>query len=90
MPKDLPEFIEVDVSALDIGDSIHLSGLTVPEGVILIDLARGEGHDQSVVSVHVKRIVEEVEEAPEGEAGAEEAAEGGEEGKDSGEGEKSD
>ena len=90
LPKDLPEFIEVDVSALDIGDSIHLSGLTVPEGVILIDLARGEGHDQSVVSVHVKRIVEEIEEAPEGEAGAEEAAEGGEEAKDSGEGEKSD
>ena len=90
LPKDLPEFIEVDISALDIGDSIHLSGLTVPEGVTLIELARGEGHDQSVVSVHVKRIVEEVEEAPEGEAGAEEAAEGGEEGKDSGEGEKSD
>ncbi len=90
LPKDLPEFIEVDISALDIGDSIHLSGLTVPEGVTLIELARGEGHDQSVVSVHVKRIVEEVEEVPEAEAGAEEAAEGGEEDKDSGEGEKSD
>ena len=90
LPKDLPEFIEVDISALDIGDSIHLSGLTVPEGVTLIELARGEGHDQSVVSVHVKRIVEEVEEVPEAEAGAEEAAEGGEEAKDSGEGEKSD
>ena len=90
LPKDLPEFIEVDISALDIGDSIHLSGLTVPEGVTLIELARGEGHDQSVVSIHVKRVVEEVEEAPEAEAGAEEAAEGGEEAKDSGEGEKSD
>jgi large subunit ribosomal protein L25 len=90
LPKDLPEFIEVDVSALDIGDSIHLSGLTVPEGVTLIELARGEGHDQSVVSVHVKRIVEEIEEAPEAEEGAEAAAEGGEEAKDSGEGEKSD
>ena len=90
LPKDLPEFIEVDISALDIGDSIHLSGLTVPEGVTLIELARGEGHDQSVVSVHVKRIVEEVEEMPEAEAGAEAAAVGGEEAKDSGEGEKSD
>jgi len=90
LPKDLPEFIEVDISALDIGDSIHLSGLTVPEGVTLIELARGEGHDQSVVSIHVKRVVEEIEEAPEAEAGAEEAAEGGEEAKDSGEGEKSD
>jgi len=88
LPKDLPEFIEVDISALDIGDSIHLSGLKVPEGVTLLELARGEGHDQNVVSVHVKRVVEEeeIEVAPEGEA----AAEGGEEAEDSGEGEKSD
>jgi large subunit ribosomal protein L25 len=86
LPKDLPEFIEVDISALDIGESIHLSGLTVPEGVTLTELARGEDHDQNVVSIHVKRVVEEVEEAPEAEA----AAEGGEEAGDSGEGEKSD
>ncbi len=87
LPKDLPEFIEVDISALDIGDSIHLSGLKVPDGVTLLELARGEGHDQNVVSIHVKRVVEEEEEvAPEGEA----AAEGGEEAEDSGEGEKSD
>ena len=85
-PKDLPEFIEVDISALDIGDSIHLSDLKVPEGVTLTELARGEGHDQNVVSMHVKRVVEEVEEAPEAEA----AAEGGEEAGDAGEGEKSD
>ena len=89
LPKDLPEFIEVDISALDIGDSIHLSGITVPDGVTLLELARGEGHDQSVVSVHVRRIIEEVEEVPEGEV----AAEGGEDAeaaKDSDEGEKSD
>jgi large subunit ribosomal protein L25 len=86
LPKDLPEFIEVNISALDIGDSIHLSDLKVPEGVTLTELARGEGHDQNVVSMHVKRVVEEVEEAPEAEA----AAEGGEEAGDAGEGEKSD
>jgi large subunit ribosomal protein L25 len=62
LPKDLPEFITVDISALEIGDSIHLSGLTVPEGVTLLDLARGEGHDLGVVAVHAKRVVEEVEE----------------------------
>ena len=86
LPKDLPEFIEVDVSALDIGESVHLSGLQVPEGVTLTELARGEDHDQNVVSIHVKRVVEEVEEAPADEA----AAEGGEEADDTGEGEKSD
>jgi large subunit ribosomal protein L25 len=75
LPKDLPEYIEIDISALDIGDSIHLSGLTVPEGVTLLELARGEGHDLGVVSIHVKRIVEEVEEAPT-EAAAEGEGEG--------------
>ena len=79
LPKDLPEFIEVDISALDIGDSIHLSELSVPDGVTLTELARGEDHDLSVVSIHARRAVEEPTEAPaaEGEA-AEGEAEGGE------------
>jgi large subunit ribosomal protein L25 len=86
LPKDLPEFIEVDVSGLDIGESIHLSGLNIPEGVTLIDLARGDDYDSSVVSVYAKRVVEEeVEPTAEGE----QAAEGDEEAKDSGEGESS-
>jgi len=76
-PKDLPEYIEVDMSALDIGDTVHLSDLKVPDGVTLLELARGEDHDQVVASVHAKRI-EEVEEEGEGETevkGAEEAGE---------------
>jgi len=86
-PRDLPEFIAVDVSELEIGDSIHLSGVTVPEGVTLLELERGDAHDQSVVSIHVKRIVEEIDETLEGEVEAEggEKAEG--EGESEGEGE---
>ena len=79
LPKDLPEFIEVDISALDVGGSVHLSELTVPDGVTLTELARGDDHDLSVVSIHVRRAVEEEPtEAPaaEGEA-AEGEAEGG-------------
>ena len=83
LPKDLPEFVEVDISALEIGDSIHLSALNVPEGVTLTELARGEDHDISVVSIHAKRVVEEVEE----EAPAAESGEAGEEAKGEGEGE---
>ena len=45
LPRDLPEYIEVDISGMEIGDSIHLSGLAVPAGVTLLELARGEGHD---------------------------------------------
>jgi large subunit ribosomal protein L25 len=85
LPGDLPEYIEVDISALEVGDSIHLSDLQVPEGVTLIDLARGDDHDSAVVSIHVKRVVEEVEPSAEGE----EAAEGGEEARDTDEDESS-
>ena len=87
LPKDLPEYLEVDLSGLEIGESIHLSDLKVPEGVTLIDLARGDDHDSAVVSIHVKRVVEEEEVAPAAEG--EQAAEGGEEAKDAGEGESS-
>ena len=51
LPKDLPEFIEVDVEALDVGDSIHLSDVELPEGVTIVALALGEDHDIPVVSV---------------------------------------
>lgn len=82
-PQDLPEYIEVDISALEVGDSIHLSALKVPEGVTLTELERGEDHDASVVSIHAKRVVEEIEE----EAPAAETGETGEEAKGEGEGE---
>ncbi len=75
LPKDLPEYIEVDISGMDVGDSLHLSDLAIPGGVDLLELARGEGHDLGVVSIHAKRGTEEVEE----EAAPEAAAEGGEE-----------
>jgi large subunit ribosomal protein L25 len=79
-PKDLPEYIEADISSLEVGDSIHLSDLKVPDGVTLTELERGEDHDSSVVSIHAKRIVEEIEEeaptAETGEAGEEAKSEG--------------
>ncbi len=34
---DIPEFIEVDVSALEIGDSLHVSDIVAPKGVTLLD-----------------------------------------------------
>jgi hypothetical protein len=47
----------------------------MPAGATLLELARGEGHDLGVVSIHAKRGTEEIEE----EAAPEAAAEGGEE-----------
>ena len=66
LPKDIPEFIEVDVSELKIGDSIHLSDLKVAEGITIAALTHGEGHDQQVLNVHATKIA--VEEEPVAEA----------------------
>lgn len=52
LAKDLPEFIEVDLAALDIGDSVHLSELRLPEGAEVVALAQGAEHDLAVVTVH--------------------------------------
>lgn len=55
LPKDLPEFIEVDVLNMDIGDTIHLSQIVLPEGVEIPQLALGEDHDAAVVVVNAAR-----------------------------------
>ena len=51
LPKDLPEFIEVDILNLERGESIHLSELTLPKGVESVALSHGEDHDLPVVSI---------------------------------------
>ncbi len=74
LPKDLPEYLEVDVSELNVGDSVHLSDIVVPEGVTITELTYGEEHDAAVATVSILRIAEEVEEEEgleEGEVGEE-------------------
>jgi large subunit ribosomal protein L25 len=66
LPKFLPEFIEVDVSAMEVNDAIHLSQLTIPEGVALVELKHD--NDQAVVAVHLPRAPKEEEDAPAAEA----------------------
>src|ERR1700759_4506370 len=55
LPKDLPEFIEVDLSSLGRNESIHLSQLKVPDGVQLTEVAR---EDAAVVAIHSPRAEE--------------------------------
>ena len=55
LAKDLPEFIEVDLAAADIGTVIHLTDLSLPAGVELKALQLGEDHDLPVVSVNAPR-----------------------------------
>jgi large subunit ribosomal protein L25 len=51
-PKDLPEFIEVDMAGVEMGQTLHLSDLTLPAGVSSVELAKNdEAHDLAVVTV---------------------------------------
>jgi large subunit ribosomal protein L25 len=75
LPADLPEFISIDISALNLGDSIHLSEITLPDGVESTTLSHG-GDDLAVVTVVAVRGATEDEETAEGE-GEEEAGEEG-------------
>ena len=75
LPKDLPEFIEVDMADVDLGDIVHLSSLKLPKGVSIPALAQGADHDLPVANVHAARVAVEAEEdapaADEGEESAE-------------------
>jgi large subunit ribosomal protein L25 len=70
LPRDLPEFIAVDLAKLELGQSIHLSDLTLPEGVTLPELKLGKEHDVAVVIARHARVEAE-EEAPAADAAAE-------------------
>jgi len=72
LPKDLPEFIELDLGKLKEGDIIHLSQLTLPADVEIPALALGEDHDIAVVTVMF--VQEEVDEEPEAAEGEDAAA----------------
>lgn len=77
LAKDLPEYIEVDVSGLDIGDQITLSDLSLPEGVELLALVRGDQQDQLVANLHTPRSgAEEEDEGVGEEEGAQPTGEG--------------
>lgn len=76
LPKDLPEFLEVDLSNLKLNEAAHLSNIKLPKDVEIIDLVHGE--DRPVATVYIPRTVVEETAAPvaaavpvEGEAPAE-------------------
>jgi large subunit ribosomal protein L25 len=61
LPKDLPEYLEIDMSAMQMNDMKRLSDVPLPAGVKLVDLEHGR--DEAVVSIHHPRA-EEAEAAP--------------------------
>ena len=82
LPKDIPEFIDVDLGELHMGEIVHLSDLKMPAGVEVLALRQGEEHDSAIASIHARKVAEEeheeVEAAPEAAAEPETKEEGGE------------
>ena len=72
LPKDLPEFIEVDLSELDTAHSLHVSGVKLPAGVTVV--SRRTGDPVVATAIVPKAVVETEEAAAEGETAATTAA----------------
>lgn len=64
LPKDLPEYIEVDVSKMELDEIIHLSQLKLPANIELMAFAHGgdfTAHDTGVVKIQMPRVASEDE-----------------------------
>lgn len=70
LPRDLPEYLEIDVSEMHVDAIVHLSEIPLPNGVSIPALTLGDDHDLPVVSIHPKRAAG----ADDGEAAPAEAA----------------
>lgn len=79
LPKDLPEFIEVDVSNLELDGVLHLSDVTLPKGLAFTALEAETPNDLALVSIHKPRGAAQMEdqEIPEQETDEAADAEGG-------------
>ncbi|WP_018873954.1 50S ribosomal protein L25/general stress protein Ctc [Thioalkalivibrio sp. ALJ16] len=88
LPGDLPESIDIDVVEMDVGDTLHISELKLPEGVQSVALMHGEDYDYAVVSILLPRSAKAEEE--EGEEAEAAESEGGEEAASGDEGESED
>ena len=56
LPKDLPEFLDVDMLDVGINETLHLSDIKLPEGVQIYSLLHGRDDTQPVVSVHIPKV----------------------------------
>ncbi len=74
LPRHLPEFLEVDVSELELDQMLYLADIKLPEGVTIPELAQGPEHNHAIVSIQEIKAAPVEEEVVE-EEGAEEAGE---------------
>ncbi len=69
LPNDLPNFIDVDISALKVGTHLTLGDLIMPKGVQITALSHGEAHNQTVISLTAARKVQESDDTENAESG---------------------
>jgi large subunit ribosomal protein L25 len=55
LPKNFPEFIEVDMAEMTMDQILHLSDIVMPKGVEIVELTHGEDHDQAIATIHKAR-----------------------------------
>jgi large subunit ribosomal protein L25 len=67
LPRYLPEYLELDISALELNQILHLSDIPLPEGVTVVALAHQQDHPVVSISPPRREEAEEGEEAPEAE-----------------------
>jgi len=67
LPADLPEYINVDLSAMQVGDSVHLSDLVLPPGVSLTADVSDADHDHTVATLQMPMALDTGEDADEDE-----------------------
>ena len=73
LPADLPEFIEVDMADIELGQIVHISDIKLPEGVESVALAHGGDHDLAVATIiKPKGMADEDEESASDDAEGEE------------------
>ena len=58
LPKDLPESIDVDMAEIDVGQIVHLSDLTLPDGVESVSLSLGADYYLTVATVNKQKAVD--------------------------------
>jgi large subunit ribosomal protein L25 len=81
LPDALPEYIEIDLADVDIGDPVHLTDIKLPEGVEIVALLQEGDHDLSVVAISPAKV-EVIEEDEDAEVDAEAGEESSEEGQE--------
>ncbi|WLP94749.1 50S ribosomal protein L25/general stress protein Ctc [Psychrobacter sp. M13] len=65
LPSQLPEYLEIDVSGMEIGDLFRLSDVNLPEGAVIVELELEDGHDRTIVNMQPPTVEEVDEDADE-------------------------